>query len=878
MLLRKTIKWTGTILLGVGLIGTALWVSIPRWLPAVAHYYLPEGVLLSVSQPKLQRMGVSIEHIALKTESCTLANLDNFVFSYHKAQIDKLQFNSQQLAIDEQCFSMMPTSKQEETATVPLEINSLLTSIPHLSVNIDNVLFKENVRYQGALQLKTQNNGRLITYQGKNAQLGLFIRDNQWLDIKQLKVNLPDDNHIELAAEIALPLNIASLPEKGTINATLLASHYPHPLVFILEWIGQSGTISIAEQGGGHALALLPWTVTPENIAIEQGRWEWFGVDQPLRGGVNINIAQWQKGLADLRLTARLNVMTEGKAGKGNLVLSIPETAVNWLDAEIPIQITGVVNKELMQASAQLPVKVTGMLTDPTIEFQSGSLFRFKGPVTETLTITDARLPLAGTTLSSKGFNGRLNAIVVAQDSIWGDYRIHFQGKAIDFLPDNGTWQWRYWGDGNLLPLKARWDIAGTGYWADKVVSFEKLTTGFDVLKYQNTTMTAPRLSLESPFRWIRDEQNPVFNGKLKLTSQRIDFPEGGFLDRADFIATVNGDSPFNFNVKGELSAKPNIGPIAINTRWDGARLRGQMRWPSQPINVFQSLIPADLGMTLDKGELYTQADFSIAPGQGLMAGGHLVVKQGGMWLKDGVLEGLDFILPWRLNGNEWQLGVKQPVQLRIKRVNNLFEMTDITADLQGFYPATESKPLVLSNVNVAMLDGTISLAKLAIPQHDAAIISIDNIQLSHLFTLLKVTQFAASGKVSGEFPFFINNNQWIIKDGWLANSSYLTLRLDKDFVDSIDENNMSAGVAMAWLRYLEISRSWTRVNLSNLGELVLEAEIQGTNPLEDKRRQVNFNYRHEENVFQLWRSLRFGSQLEEWLEKSLSDLGSESE
>ncbi|WP_200853568.1 intermembrane phospholipid transport protein YdbH family protein, partial [Klebsiella pneumoniae] len=110
------------------------------------------------------------------------------------------------------------------------------------------------------------------------------------------------------------------------------------------------------------------------------------------------------------------------------------------------------------------------------------------------------------------------------------------------------------------------------------------------------------------------------------------------------------------------------------------------------------------------------------------------------------------------------------------------------------------------------------------------------------------------------------------------ANSSYLTLRLDKDFVDSIDDSNMTAGVAMAWLRYLEISRSWTRVNLSNLGELVLEAEIQGKNPLEDKRRQVNLNYRHQENIFQLWRSLRFGSQLEEWLEKSLSDLGSESE
>lgn len=878
MLLKKTIKWTGTILLSAGVIGTALWATIPHWLPVIAKSYLPEGISLTLTQPKLQQIGISIDNIALNSENCTLARIENFAFLYKKQQTDPFQFSSQNLIFDEHCFSQLPAAEKEQTAQAPIKLDALLTSIPALAVNIQNVLLKGYSDYQGTLNLASENNGRLITYQGDKADIRLFIRDNQWLDIQRVKVSLPDDNNIELAAEIALPLDLDSLPENGSINATLLTSHYDNPLVFVGEWKGNQGTLSLAEQGGGQALMLLPWRVDTENITIEKGRWEWFGLDQPLRGGVDINVAQWQKGLTDLRLTARLNVMTEGNAGKGNLVISIPETSINWLDAQIPIQITGVVNKELMQANAQLPVKVTGMLTDPTIEFQSGSLLRFKGPVTETLTVKDARLPLAGTTFSSKGFNGRLNAIVVAQDSIWGDYRIHFQGKAIDFLPDNGTWQWRYWGEGDLLPLKARWDIAGTGYWADKLVSFEKLTTGFDVLKYQHTTMTAPRLTLLSPFRWLRDDKKPTFGGKLKLTSQRVSLPSGGFLDKTNFIATVNGESPFNFNLKGEISAKPNIGPIAINTRWDGERLRGQMRWPSQSINAFQSLLPPDLGITLDKGEFYTQAGFSIAPGQGLTAGGHLVVKQGGMWLKEGVLEGLDFVLPWRLTGDEWQLGVKQPVQLRIKRINNLFEMTDITADLQGFYPMTENKPLVLSNVNVAMLEGTISMKALSIPQHEEAIISLDNLELSHLFTLLKVTQFAASGKVSGEFPFYINNNQWIIKNGWLANSSYLTLRLDKDFVDSIDDSNMSAGVAMAWLRYLEISRSWTRVNLSNLGELILEAEIQGTNPLEDKRRQVNLNYRHEENVFQLWRSLRFGSQLEEWLEKSLSDLGSESE
>ena len=96
------------ILLGTSLIGTALWVSIPRTAKnavgadAVCIFVnddanravLQELASLNIRiQPKLQPMGVSVENIALKTESCTLANLDNFVFSYQKEQIDKLQFN-----------------------------------------------------------------------------------------------------------------------------------------------------------------------------------------------------------------------------------------------------------------------------------------------------------------------------------------------------------------------------------------------------------------------------------------------------------------------------------------------------------------------------------------------------------------------------------------------------------------------------------------------------------------------------------------------------------------------------------------------------------------------------------------------------------------
>ena len=45
---------------------------------------------------------------------------------------------------------------------------------------------------------------------------------------------------------------------------------------------------------------------------------------------------------------------------------------------------------------------------------------------------------------------------------------------------------------------------------------------------------------------------------------------------------------------------------------------------------------------------------------------------------------------------------------------------------------------------------------------------------------------------------------------------------------------------------------------------------LEGYNTKEAKKREVHLNYHHEENIFQLWRSLRFGTGLEEWLEKNI--------
>jgi len=127
--------------------------------------------------------------------------------------------------------------------------------------------------------------------------------------------------------------------------------------------------------------------------------------------------------------------------------------------------------------------------------------------------------------------------------------------------------------------------------------------------------------------------------------------------------------------------------------------------------------------------------------------------------------------------------------------------------------------------VTLDLLGGHVSMPALRMPQREAARISLRQIDLSRLVTALKPKQFAMSGKVNGELPLWLSNPQWLIRNGWIANSGPLTFRLDKDTADAIVKDNVAAGAALSWLRYLEISRSWATLDLDNTGNLVMQSQ-----------------------------------------------------
>lgn len=845
------------------LVPLTLLMTLAQWLPTLAGIWLPAGTRIAFEQsPRLTRHTILIPDLHYLVEDCEIARLENAVISHPsrwKVDIGALDLNTV-------CLSKLPQSGQATTA--PKTLAEWQALLPNTWLNIDRLTLSPWQQWQGKLTVSLTPAVQEIVYQGEQVMVRTALR-GQTLTVSEFALHLPDYSQpITLVGEFTLPLVPDGAPVNGHAQATFNVPQLSTRVDADLDWENNQGQLVMMARGNPDPLLDLPWQLTKDRLTVSDGRWSVEQAGMPLSGRVALTIDNWQRGLEGATIGGRLNVLTQGDAGKGNAVLTIGPGKLSMDDSAMPLQLTGEAKQNDLILYAILPAHLTGSLADPQLTFAPGALLRSRGRIIDSLNIDEIRWPLAGVKLSQKGIDGRLQAILKAHENEMGDFVLHLDGQANDFLPDKGLWQWRYWGDGHFTPMNARWDVAGKGEWRDSMIELTALSTGFDKLQYGSMLASKPRLTLEAPVRWQRDTQHPHFSGALSLDAEQTTFSGGSVLPPSTLKFSVEGSDPTVFQFKGDLHAG-EIGPVRVNGRWDGERLRGQAWWPKQSLTVFQPLVPPDWKLDLRDGALYAQVAFSAAAGQGFEAGGHGVVKSGSAWLPDNKINGVDFVLPFRFSEGVWSLGTRGPVTLRIAEVINQFTAQNITADLQGDYPWSEERPLLLSNVSTDILGGKITLQQLRMPQHDPALLRVQNISSSELISAVNPKQFTMSGPVSGALPLWLDNEKWIIKDGWLTNPGPMTLRIDKDTADAVVEDNMVAGVAINWLRYMEISHSWTKINLDNLGLLTLKSTVTGISRVDGKSSTVNLNYTHEENVFDLWRSLRFGDNLQAWLEQN---------
>jgi len=848
-------------LLALTLLVLGLLLTVTQWLPQLAGIWLPADTRIVLEgSPRWRNGGLWFPQVRYLAGECALASVEQASLGWHDR---RWRLAARQVTLDSDCLQKLPQSEQPGAPKSLAEWQQLL---PGADIQLENLTIAPWQAYAGRFDLSLTPAKQTLRYRGDNLNIDASLQGQQ-LSIEQLTLRhnaLPQP--VTLHGRFDLPEFANGLPVGGQLEGEL--QYAGQPLRLTLDWQQQQGELALYATGDGQPLLMLPWQADARQIRIVKGRYRWPTGEQTLSGFLDLTLDNWRQGLEETQITGRLNVLTQGRGGKGNAVLNIGPGTLSMTNSALPLRLTGESKLAAMQLYAALPGNLSGPLLDPQLRFQPGALLRLRGRILSTLEVDEARWPLAGVRLASQGIDGRLQAILKAHDPSFGQFRLHLDGRASDFWPDKGEWKWRYWGAGEMLPLNAAWTIQGAGGWRDTLIHLDSLSAGFDRMQYGMAQVVRPRLTLSAPVNWQRDAQRPAFNGGFRIDAGETRFDFGGRLPASSLSFEAKGQDPSHFIWRGALQAQA-IGPLRVHGRWDGKRLRGEAWWPTQSLTVFQPLLNPELKMKIRAGELRAQVAFSAAVKEGFSAGGHWTVTQGSLWTADNQINGVDFSLPFRLKDQQWQLGVRGPVQLRIGEITNQFAMQNIRADLQGYYPWSETQPLTLQAVSMALLGGKVTLPALRLPQHQAATLSLRDISLSKLVTALKPKQFAMSGRINGELPLWVNNPHWLVQNGWIANSGFLTFRMDKDMADAITAGNVAAGAAMDWLRYMEISRSWATLDLDNLGNLAMQAQVQGVSRFSNRKQTVNLNYRHQQNLFQLWRSLRFGDNLQSWVEQN---------
>lgn len=101
---------------------------------------------------------------------------------------------------------------------------------------------------------------------------------------------------------------------------------------------------------------------------------------------------------------------------------------------------------------------------------------------------------------------------------------------------------------------------SGRGQWQDTLLEVSQLSSGLDQLGYGIVTVHQPRLTITEPIRWQRARSGEHFQGALQLASERTHFSNGGYLPPSLLTLAMQGRSPDDFQLQGQLQAE-DIGP-----------------------------------------------------------------------------------------------------------------------------------------------------------------------------------------------------------------------------------------------------------------------------------------------------------------------------
>ncbi|WP_163832446.1 YdbH domain-containing protein [Spartinivicinus ruber] len=235
------------------------------------------------------------------------------------------------------------------------------------------------------------------------------------------------------------------------------------------------------------------------------------------------------------------------------------------------------------------------------------------------------------------------------------------------------------------------------------------------------------------------------------------------------------------------------------------------------------------------------------------------------------------------ING-ELQLSVKNNHVVSTKSRENKIkaELVDVgipieTVSTQLQFNSHLNQPaktkLHLNQLQAKLLGGSITAPTLnLIPFSNQQItLSVSAVDLAKLVALEQQPTITASGKVNGVLPIEIIKNKPSISNGTLQTSGTGWIKVKQPtMANNLSTSNENLKLVFSALTNFQYDQLASNVNLAPNGDLVLTVRLAGKNPDFYQGKRIHFNYKQEENIYLLIKSLQLGQDIGENVTKKL--------
>jgi hypothetical protein len=183
---------------------------------------------------------------------------------------------------------------------------------------------------------------------------------------------------------------------------------------------------------------------------------------------------------------------------------------------------------------------------------------------------------------------------------------------------------------------------------------------------------------------------------------------------------------------------------------------------------------------------------------------------------------------------------------------------------------ANEQLQVAIDSASADAFSSTVSLSPLLITDFENIVgqIRIRNLSLPDILELYQVPGVKVTGLLKADLPFVVKGSAVSIIDGTIEQQGTGGVIQIKDnaTIDQLKLTQPQLRYALELLENLHYNSLHSDVNFQPSGDTKLTINIKGRNP--SVERPIEFNYSHEENILQLFRSLRINDAMYDAFDK----------